>query len=60
MKDHSITQQQYDQVLAAKQAADKQLQILVEQRNQAAQQTGYNVFSIRSNFSTNWRSKFYD
>lgn len=41
VKDHSITQQQYDQVLAAKQAADKQLQILVEQRNQAAQQTGY-------------------
>lgn len=41
VKDHSITQQQYDQVLAAKQAADKQLQILVEQRNQASQQTGY-------------------
>ena len=41
VKDHSITQQQYDQVLAAKQAADKQLQILLEQRNQAAQQTGY-------------------
>jgi membrane fusion protein (multidrug efflux system) len=27
--------------LAAKQAADKQLQILVEQKNQASQQTGY-------------------
>ncbi len=40
VKDHSITQQQYDQVLAAKQSADKQLQILVEQKNQAAQQTG--------------------
>lgn len=39
IKDHSITQQQYEQVLAAKQSADKQLQILVAQRNQAAAQT---------------------
>lgn len=39
VKDHSITQQQYDNVLAAKQSADRQLQVLVEQRNQAAQQT---------------------
>lgn len=39
VKDHSITQQQYEQALAAKQTADKQLQVLVEQRNQAAQQT---------------------
>lgn len=40
VKDHTITQQQYDQVLAAKQAADKQLQVLLEQKNQATQQTG--------------------
>lgn len=40
IKDHSITQQQYEQALAAKQAADKQLQILVSQRNQAASQSG--------------------
>ncbi|MBD8084393.1 HlyD family secretion protein [Chryseobacterium caseinilyticum] len=40
VKDHSITEQQYEQVLAAKQSADKQLQVLVEQRNQIAQQTG--------------------
>lgn len=40
VKDHSITQQQYEQAFAAKQSADKQLQILVEQRNQATQQTG--------------------
>lgn len=40
IKDHSITQQQYEQALAAKQAADKQLQILIDQKNQAAKQTG--------------------
>lgn len=40
IKDHSITQQQYEQALAAKQSADKQLQVLVAQRNQAAAQTG--------------------
>jgi membrane fusion protein (multidrug efflux system) len=40
IKDHSITQQQYEQALAAKQSADKQLQILIAQRNQAAAQTG--------------------
>ncbi len=39
IKDHSITQQQYEQALAAKQTAEKQLQILVQQKNQAAQQT---------------------
>lgn len=39
IKDHSITQQQYEQALAAKQTADKQLQILQEQRKQAASQT---------------------
>lgn len=40
IKDHSITQQQYETALAAKQAADRQLQVLVQQRNQVAQQTG--------------------
>lgn len=39
VKDHSITQQQYETALAAKQAADRQLQVLVDQRNQVAQQT---------------------
>lgn len=38
IKDHSITQSQYDAVLAAKQAADKQLQVLVDQKNQIAQE----------------------
>lgn len=38
VKDHSITQQQYETALAAKQSADKQLQVLVDQRNQIAQQ----------------------
>ncbi|GAA4739748.1 HlyD family secretion protein [Flavisolibacter ginsenosidimutans] len=39
IKDHSITQQQYEQALAAKQTAERQLQVLEEQRAQAAQQT---------------------
>jgi membrane fusion protein (multidrug efflux system) len=39
IKDHSITQQQYEQALAAKQTAEKQLAILQEQRRQASQQT---------------------
>ena len=39
IKDHSITQQQYEQALAAKQTAERQLQVLVDQRNQAATQT---------------------
>src|SRR5215218_4172650 len=39
IKDHSITQQQYEQALAAKQTAEKQLRILEEQRNQASRQT---------------------
>lgn len=40
VKDHTITQQQYETALAAKQSADRQLQVLIDQRNQAAQQTG--------------------
>ncbi len=39
IKDHSITQQQFDQAEAAKQTADRQLQILVQQKNQVARQT---------------------
>lgn len=39
IKDHSITQQQYEQAMAAKQTAEKQLQVLQEQKNQASQQT---------------------
>ncbi len=39
IKDHSITQQQYEQALAAKQSADRQLQVLITQKNQASQQT---------------------
>ena len=47
IKDHSITQQQYEQALAAKQTAEKQLQVLVEQQNQARSQT--NVVASQSN-----------
>jgi len=39
IKDHTITQQQFEQAEAAKQTAERQLQILVEQKNQATQQT---------------------
>lgn len=37
--DHSITKQQYEQALAAKQTAERQLNILQEQKKQASQQT---------------------
>lgn len=36
IKDHSITQQQYEQALAAKQTAEKQLQVLQQQKSQAS------------------------
>ena len=39
IKDHSVTQQQYEQALAAKQTAEQQLKILQEQKNQATSQT---------------------
>ena len=47
IKDHSITQQQYEQALAAKQTAERQLQVLQEQKTQAAQQT--NAVASQSN-----------
>src|SRR5213075_524968 len=47
IKDHSVTQQQYEQALAAKQTAEKQLAILQGQKNQASQQT--NAVSQQSN-----------
>ncbi len=46
IKDHSVTQQQYEQALAAKQTAERQLQVLQEQKAQAAQQT--NAVAIQS------------
>jgi membrane fusion protein (multidrug efflux system) len=39
--DHSITQQQYEQALAAKETADKQVQALEAQKEQAMRQTHY-------------------
>lgn len=39
IKDHSITQQQFEQAQAARDAARQQIQILEEQRRQAASQT---------------------
>lgn len=47
IKDHSITQQQYEQALAAKQIAERQLQVLIGQKNQVSQQTG--VVTSQSN-----------
>lgn len=38
IKDHSITQQQYDEAYAAKQRAEKQLNVLKEQKNAASSQ----------------------
>jgi membrane fusion protein (multidrug efflux system) len=39
IKDHSITQQQFDQALAAKQSAERQIEVLKQQKVQAGQQT---------------------
>ncbi len=39
IKDHSITQQQYEQALAAKQTAERQLDVLQRQKTVAARQT---------------------
>jgi membrane fusion protein (multidrug efflux system) len=47
IQDHSITQQQYEQALAAKETAEKELQILQQQKKQASTQT--NVVSSQSN-----------
>ncbi|UEG50932.1 HlyD family secretion protein [Ferruginibacter lapsinanis] len=47
IKDHSITQQQFEQADAAKQTAERQLQILVQQKNQVSQQT--NAVASQSN-----------
>jgi len=47
IKDHSITQQQYEQASAAKQTAEKQLQILQQQKKQASTQT--NAVAVQSN-----------
>ncbi len=47
IKDHSITQQQYEQALAAKQTAERQLDILQQQKNQVSQQT--NAVASQSN-----------
>lgn len=40
VKDHSITQQQYEQALAAKETAERQVRVLQEQRNAASRQAG--------------------
>ncbi len=47
IKDHSVTQQQYEQALAAKETAEKQLLVLQQQKAQAARQT--NATSSQSN-----------
>jgi membrane fusion protein (multidrug efflux system) len=47
IQDHSITQQQFEQAQAAKETAEKQLQILQQQKKQASTQTG--VVSTQSN-----------
>ena len=49
IKDHSITQQQFEQASAAKQLAERQLDILQQQKLQASQQT--NAVASQSNAS---------
>lgn len=46
IRDHSITQQQFEQAQAAAELAKRQLQVLVDQKNQASVQT--NVVSSQS------------
>lgn len=41
IKDHSVTQQQYEDKQAAKESAEKQLEILEQQKKQASSQTTY-------------------
>jgi membrane fusion protein (multidrug efflux system) len=41
IQDHSITQQQYEQALAAKQSAEQQVRVLENQKQQAMEQTHY-------------------
>ncbi len=47
IKDHSITQQQFEQADAAKQSAERQLQVLMDQKNAATRQT--NAATSQSN-----------
>lgn len=47
IKDHSITQQQFEQAQAAKETAERQLQALEDQKEQATKQTG--VVASQSN-----------
>ncbi len=47
IKDHSITQQQYEQAEAAKQTAENQLNVLQQQKNQVSKQT--NAVASQSN-----------
>src|SRR4029078_699715 len=47
IKDHSITQQQFEQAQAAKETAEKQLLILQQQKNQASSQA--NVMAAQTN-----------
>ena len=58
IKDHSITQQQYEQALAAKQTAERQLQVLKQQKNQASQQTNAVASQSNATSSANWCSRF--
>lgn len=48
IKDHSITQQQYEQAQAQKQTAEHQLQVLTEQKNAASKQTSAVVSQSRA------------
>ncbi len=50
IKDHSVTQQQFDQAEAAKETAERQLQVLTDQKNAANRQTS--AANSQSNAST--------
>jgi membrane fusion protein (multidrug efflux system) len=57
IKDHSITQQQFEQAQAAKETAEKQLLILQEQRNQATKTNKCSKLSKQCYIYSNWFGK---
>ena len=57
IKDHSITQQQYEQALAAKQTAEHQLQVMEQQKPGFPTDRG-GIIAKQCNFSTDWHCQF--
>jgi membrane fusion protein (multidrug efflux system) len=59
IKDHAVTQQQFEQAQAAKERAEKQLLVLEQQKLQAAKQTNAVASQSSANFHANRNSQRY-